>query len=266
MLAFVLASLTANPSNISDVIANARSGDTITLSAGDFGTVVIQRRFNKPVTLIAGDARIKVAFRNSSGIELRGGVVTGALGVGPAGYGISIQRSSNIRIAGARFSQSNRGLVISLSSDIFVSQASFTGMVIDGINVASSQRVVIRDNTCRDFQSGTAHPDCVQLWSRPNAVTTDVIVEGNRSIGRGMQGFTAFNHVRRGVNDGGFDRISIINNFVVGNYPQGVAVYDCRRCKVVGNRTQTLPEARHRVSINIIRCSECLVSNNVTIP
>lgn len=262
MILFLLAALTATPATLPAQIARAGPGATITLAPGDYGTVTITRRVTRPIVINAAAARLRVVFRRASGFELRGGSIAGAHGRGAAGYGVSIDHSDHITIAGSAFSDSQRGIVINASTDVLVSRSTFIGLVVDGINIAGSQRVTVRDSACRDFNSGEAHPDCIQMWSRPGAITSDVLITGNQALGHGMQGFTAFNHVRNGVDDGGFDRIAIVGNTVVGDYPQGVALYDCRRCRVTGNRTSRLPGARWKVSVNVVRCAECEVGSN----
>ena len=86
----------------------------------------------------------------------------------------------------------------------------------------------------------------------------NVVARGN------TQGITAFNHPDRG--DPGFDRIRFLNNQVEGAYPQGVALYDARDSVVTGNRTTTIPGARFRTSINVVRCERCTEANNVSGP
>jgi parallel beta-helix repeat protein len=263
MIFALLALLTANPTTLVAKIAKAQPGDTITLEPADYGTVTITRRFTKPLVIKAAGSKLKLVFRNARGIELRGGLVTGAKGQGKAGYGISIDHSSFIKITGVTFADDRRAIVINVSSDVEVADVELTGMLVDGIDIAESQRITVRDSECRDFNSAPpVHPDCVQMWSKPGGITSDVVIENNKALGRGMQGFTGFNHVRDGVDDGGFDRITIVGNQVQGDFPQGIALYSCRQCRVANNTTSRLAGARHKVSINIVNSPDAVVSGN----
>lgn len=260
-LLLALATLTATPTSLPNAIANAQPGDTVRLTPGDYGTVTISnRQWPRAITIEAGTAQMALVIRRSSGINIRSGrfkAVPGALG-----YAAQVQMSSRISFNGSTFVDSPRALVIDRSTDLVANRLTITGMTIDGVDIASSQRIVITNSVCSGFNTGKAHPDCIQMWSSPTAgVTTDVTLAGNRSIGN-MQGFTAFNHVRNGVDDGGFDRITIKDSVVQGLYPQGIALYDCRKCVATGNRTSRLPGARWKVSINVIRSPDARVADN----
>jgi len=258
----LLATVAANPASLPATLARAQPGDTIRLAPGSYGAVTIaNRQWAQPITIDAGDARLSLTITRSSGIAIRGGVF--AATEERLGYAARITQSSRIAFDGSQFRDSKRGMVIGRSREIAVRRATITGMTIDGINIASSQQVSITGSRCADFRRvDNAHPDCIQLWSRPaTGVTSDVSLIGNTSTGN-MQGFTAFNHVRKGVDDGGFDRIVIRDNVVEGLFPQGVAVYDCRNCIVRNNRTRRLSGARWKVNVNVVRCRQCDVGAN----
>src|SRR3546814_16542705 len=68
-----------------------------------------------------------------------------------------------------------------------------------------------------------------------------------------MQVISAFNHLRNGVDDGGFDRLTIIDNDIQVSAPQALAVVDGRDIVVPGNRIRTLRGAKHRASLNPVR-------------
>ena len=93
-------------------------------------------------------------------------------------------------------------------------------------------------------------------------MTSDVTLLRNRSDGE-SQGFAGFNHVRNGVDDGGFDRIVIKDSYIRGTYPHGIALYDCRDCTVTDNTAVTMPTSKYKVSIAVVDCTRCVVANNV---
>jgi parallel beta-helix repeat protein len=78
-----------------------------------------------------------------------------------------------------------------------------------------------------------------------------------------MQGFTAFNHVRNGVDDGGFDRLIIKDNVVNSSFTHGVAVMACRDCTITGNRASSTPGSKWRTKVNIYDCVRCTVERNI---
>jgi len=264
-LALLASALNATPQTVNAVIAKAPSGATINLAPGTYGVIDIRgRNWPRPITLNMGKAQIRsVWIRSSSGISIVGGTYSGSVGKAMEGYGIWIRQSSHVTITEPVLTDSVRGIVLDRAEDIAITKAQLLRMQVDGINVGSSRRVRISDSVCSDFRTDDRHPDCMQLWSSPKyGVTQDVELLNNVSEGN-MQGFTGFNHVRNGVDDGGFDRIKIVGNRVFGTYPHGVSISDCRDCTITDNITRTAPGARWRVSVNIGKCTRCTIRNNV---
>lgn len=265
MITLILATLAASPTNLPAVLDAAQPGDTIQLAPGSYGRVEIKGRSWSPRIFInASGAKMTLSVSGSRGLYFRGGQFGPATGTGVLGYAAQVVKSRDVSFYRSGFVNSARGLVISQSQDVKAGWVRFTGMTVDGANIASSQRVQISDSVCEKFNTGEAHPDCIQMWSRSaTGITADVKLLRNRSIGPGMQGFTAFNHVRDGVDDGGFDRVTIVGNYVEGSYPQGINLTDCRACVVTDNVTRTIPGSRWRVSINIVRSTGVFERNDV---
>lgn len=267
-----LAIVTATPATMPSVLASASSGDRIVMAPGTYDQVqIVNRNFSPPLTLDAGKARFRLLIRESSGVRVIGGELGPALGkdpentlrIGPLGYAAQVSSSRDVEFSGTIFADAVRGLTIGRSSDIKVDRATLTRLKTDGIDIALSRRVTVTNSTCTDFSPRPGdHPDCIQMWSRPKLPpTSDIILRGNTARGE-MQGFSGFNHVRKGVDDGGFDRITIENNTVYGTYPHGVALFSGRDSRIVGNKTRSLPEARWRVTVNVRDCTRCVVENN----
>lgn len=256
--------LLVNPRNIATALAQVPGGVTLVLAEGDYGELVINKRsWARPITLDARKATMRLRILSSEGVRVIGGSYGNALGTGVDGYAILVRQSKKVSFENPYMYDSKRGLVFDRSSEMRVTGAMMTRLRIDGINIASSQKVVVTDSQCMGFITGDAHPDCIQMWSRPaTGVTSDVTLLRNRSDGPN-QGFAGFNHVRDGVDDGGFDRVVIKDNYVRGTYPQGVALADCRDCVVSDNTAVTMPTSKYRVSINVVRCTRCVISNNI---
>ena len=230
------------------------------------------------------------AHRNLSGVALSGGESTGdtftdcdnvtVIGrryTGTEGYGLSFLRCRNVRVIGCDFEGFGRGVVLSLCSGFTVAANRFRAMKVDGVNVAQSWRGVVADNDFTDPDTGEAHPDAVQLWSRPTMrladksivpapPTSDIVIARNRVRGMLTQGVTAFNHIRDGVDDGGFDRITITANEIAVGMPQALALYSGRNCIVTDNRVSTLDGAKTRASINLRGCTDLIRRGNTVAP
>lgn len=242
----------ATPATLAARLKTAQAGETIRLAPGDYGIVTFPRGTNAPaITIDAAAATFTGLVLNKvGGVTIRGGKV-----VGPGGrsYGISIRSSDNVRIEGMRISGAHRGVVVNESSNVALVGNELTGLISDGINVALSDHVLVERNRCHDFSPNLAvfdasgkrlrdgdHPDCIQAWSRPTrAPVSDVRVLDNVAEGN-MQGIFFGNHMRDGVNDGGFDRVTIRGNRLKVTM-SGIVLDEGRDSVVEGNHVELFP-------------------------
>ena len=231
-------------------IADAKPGSTIVLPPGDAGILTLDNlNFSPAITIDASPARITgLVVSNSSGIAVIGGKI---IGPGGRSYGVSINRSRQVSITGMDISGAHRGVVVNVSSDIVLADNRLHALLSDGIDVGLSRRVRIERNSCSDFHPALAqftpggvrikdgdHPDCIQVWSRPSeSPSADISITGNTVDGV-MQGIFLGDHVRNGVSDGGFDRVTIRDNIIHAGFYHGILV-DNARNSVVRNNTVT---------------------------
>jgi hypothetical protein len=242
-------SVSATPETIATVLAAAGPGDTIRLAAGSYPVIDVKGRTWEPaITIIAGDSLVKqVALKNVTGFHWQGGKFDGGF---VEGVGFGVRASRDISVKSGDYSGFLRnGVVIASSSEVDIIGNHFHNMGSDGIQIAESRRMIVADNRCEDFKPiEKAHPDCIQLWSRPtNPPTADIVIRNNYMKGS-MQGIGLFNHVRNGVDDGGYDRITVIGNDVsIGDFYHGIALYGCRGCLVRDNKVVTLPNKNPKI-------------------
>jgi len=255
MFMLMLALLAATPTTINSVIASAQPGDTIKMVPGSYPYILIQKRNWTPaLTVDATDATVAgVNIFRSTGISWVGGNITQVVKPGAiaAGYGfIANGSSSNISVSGVRISNFRLGIGLDSVNGARISGNWLTKMSADGIDVALSRNVVIDRNACSEFAPAPGnHPDCIQLWSRPTAPpVADITITNNSAIGE-MQGIALFNHIRGGVDDGGFDRVLVRGNVVLNTYANGISVYDCRGCTVRDNNVNSLPKYINRAQL-----------------
>lgn len=213
-------------------IADAKPGDRIMLAPGHYDDLVIGPRFTRgPLTIAASDGASPPEFRSifireaagvtlrnlairygvaqkplveravevrrSSAIRLEGmKVASGSNGVpGDDATGIIIRDSSKVTIAGSRFEDLFRGLIIFDSDAVFVRDSRFSAIGVDGIAARGAQDLTIENNLFTDFAPADAskwHPDAVQLWSKGAARANErIVIRGNvvrRGAGAPSQG------------------------------------------------------------------------------
>lgn len=231
----------------------AKGGDRIVLPPGDYGAVKIAGLAFSPQVRLdgAGATFSSLVLDGVSGLALAGGTVRG---LGGRSYGINIRSVKDVAIERMTVTGAHRGLVIGGSDGLLLSDLNLTGLLSDGIDLAMSRNVVIRRISCSNFTPTATtfdaagkrltvgdHPDCIQAWSRPKAPpVSDVLIEDSRMEGK-MQGIFFGNHVRNGVDDGGYDRITIRNNRIRVMHPNGIALMDARDSRVTGNVVENMP-------------------------
>lgn len=233
----------------------AKGGETLTLPAGNYGSVVFPKKvYSAPVKVMAtGSTFTKLTLQRLGNVVVEGGRV---VGTGGQSIGIDIRWAKGVRVQSMTVTKAYRAITMSESQDIALISNKLDGIISDGVNIAMSQRVRIEGNTCSNFTPTEAvydaagklikdgdHADCVQAWSRPGyPPTSDVLVINNTATGK-MQGIFFGNQVRNGVDDGGFDRIKIKNNRVTLTYTNGVRIEGGRGSVVTGNNVYTVTGA-----------------------
>jgi len=273
----------ATPDTLAAVLPRLTPGDTLQL-AGVFPALRPRPGVLDGVTIDARGARVAGVFypgrcagltvvggswlgmRFDGATELRVAVARFEGPDAPDGYGLFVNGGAEIRVEDCAFHSYRTGLVLNRVEGFAVARSGFARMRSDGITIGESREGVVRRNVFHGTRiTGEEHPDAVQLYSRPtSAPTADITIENNVVIGE-TQGFCGFNHVRAGVNDGGFDRIRIRNNKVVGGYPHGIALVEARHSEVTDNHVETYPTSKYRASINLTACTDMIRSGNVVL-
>lgn len=241
----------------------------------------------KGVTIDARKAEIRGLFYPGGGVEglaILGGIWAGiridrptalvirdAELIGPGaddarladGYGVMVSGGRGVVLTRLAATGFKSGVVLSRVDGFEVLGCGLARMRSDGVQVGESRNGRIAGNVIHGTRIlGDEHPDGIQLWSRPTSPpTADIVIEDNLVVGE-TQGVCGFNHVRAGIDDGGFDRITIRGNRIVGGYPNGISLQDGRDCVVTDNTVSTYPGSRWRASINLIGCAGVIRRGN----
>ena len=239
------------------MIGAAKPGQVIKLPGGNLGDLTLSKRtFSPAVTVYVGNATIsQITLNNVTGLHIIGGRI---VGLGGKTNAVMINQSKDIIIRSMDISNAHRGVVMNLSDGVTIEGNNLHDLNTDGIDVALSWNVAVRGNSCSNFHPKPAvysqagklitdgdHADCIQGWSRPSApATANVVVEGNQMYGN-MQGIFFGNHVRGGVDDGGFDNIVIRNNRVNISTYNGIIVNNGRNSVIRDNVVDTIPGSRN---------------------
>lgn len=270
----------ATPATLAAVLPLLKPGDSLQLT-GVFPALRPRPGVLDGVTIDARGARMAGVFypgrcagltvvggswlgmRFDGATELRVAVARFEGPDAPDGYGLFVNGGTEIRVEDCAFHSYRTGLVLNRVEGFSVARSGFARMRSDGITIGESRRGVVARCLFHGTRiTGEEHPDAVQLYSRPtSAPTADIIIEGNTVIGE-TQGFSGFNHVRDGVNDGGFDRIRILDNDLTVGFPHAIALVEARDSEVRGNRVSTYPTAGWRASINLTNCTRTIRAGN----
>ena len=297
MILAALAMLTATPATLPAILTASKGGDVVVLEAGVYGNPGLRRRaFSPPLTIDARRATLeRWVVSDVIGLTVRGGAWSPGCSVFPCyNYGLVFQRGANLRVESATFTGSEKtapgelyvqadgygvGFLgssdVALSGNLFqslrvgASLAKITGFQIignrftrmrsDGLDVAQGWKGLIEGNVCDGTRLlTTEHADCFQLWSRPDAPPTSDIVIRRNVAASDAQGIGMFNHVRNGVDDGGFDRILIEENDIRSPFANGIGLVNARASVVRNNQVRTMPGAKYVSRIHtvgdVLRC------------
>jgi hypothetical protein len=204
-----------------------------------------------------------IVIQKVDGLAIDGGTVIGANQ--NKLKAVLVIDSRNVALANMNVKTAVVGIVIRQSEKVSVRGTTLSDMSADGLHVVASHFVTIDGNTChsftplkRIFENGQLvkderHPDCIQGWSLPGqAPLSDVVITRN-TINGDMQGISFFNHSRNGIDDGGFDRVTIANNAVVTTRPRGIALLGGRNSTVRDNTVSSIPGSVLARNGNVVR-------------
>ncbi|QXQ06081.1 right-handed parallel beta-helix repeat-containing protein [Sphingosinicellaceae bacterium] len=263
--------LTATPATLASVIASATDGATITVTGTHDIVTIAGRKFSPPLVL-RGGSFAGLVLRDVDGVTLLETTITGS----PAknSYGISVVKSANIRIEKVQIGGAHRGIVFNTVTDFAVVKSRFDGLGSDGIDIALSHRGVIADNVMLNFNPTPPiyadgklvkdgdHPDGIQMWSRPPGLpVSDITITGNNITGD-VQCIFGGNHVRNGVDDGGFDRIVIEHNICRNRLGRGITLSNARASRIRFNDAAAIPGSRLLKTGQLIRTQVLLSSDD----
>lgn len=245
--------LTATPTTLYDTIGHAVGGSVIDAS-GAFEVFKIEHRKFSPPIVLRGGAFAGIVLRDVEGVTLSGITITGSSAANS--YGISVVKSSKIRIEKSWIGGAHRGVVLNEVTDFAIVKSRFDGIRSDGIDIALSHRGVISDNVMLNFKPELPiyadgkrvkdgdHADGIQLWSRPTSPpVSDITITGN-SITGDAQCIFGGNHVRDGIDDGGFDRIVVEHNICRNAMPNGITLGNARESRIRYNDAAAIPGSR----------------------
>jgi len=273
----------ATPADINSVLANAGSGDTISM-IGVFGDIVVHdRSFSKRLVMDGSKATFtgRMILDNVNGVVISGGTydvsrnglfakaaeVWGGANVyfrysnvlgGADQFGITFAGTRNAAVTNSTFTGLTAGIGYNSVFGGYISRNTFTHSFTDGVEIANSHYVDATYNTCSAGNpSPGAHPDCIQLWSvTGHALESDINLNHNSAYGP-TQGFSDF--------DAGL-RISITDNLVNTSMPLGVACFDCIDSNISRNRLSTLPGSQFQTRVAVLRGHGNIVEGNSVAP
>jgi Right handed beta helix region len=240
--------------------------DTLTVSATSH--LVIKsveigraRRANEPDYIVFGKLR-SVSDVTLDNVFVRGSMDNNALN---DGNGLNITDSRNVTIRSSRFEQLVRGLQLSLSTDIVVSDNIFRSLRSDGMNFVSVQRMLIEGNQFSDFfVSAGDHPDAIQSWTTgTKQASTDIVIRNNQILqghGAGAQGIFLTDQVGTLP----YERVRIENNllYVYDGY-NGIMVGHGREIQIIGNSVLSSPGDNKKFWIRLNKVEGAEVRGNI---
>jgi parallel beta-helix repeat protein len=150
------------------------------------------------------------------------------------GVGLSVRASSGVTLDGNTFFDFHRGLGVSESSDITVSNNDIHSMRSDGMNFVEVTDIVIEENYLHDFRASldsSDHRDMIQFWTTgADTPSTNITIRGNiLDIGEGD--FTQSIFMRNERVDQGlagselfYRNVLIENNVITNAHSHGITV------------------------------------------
>ncbi|MBW8814049.1 MAG: hypothetical protein JF588_11545 [Caulobacterales bacterium] len=292
-LAAAAAVLPATPATVATVLPAAHCGDVVQLAPGDYPALKLpplacasapllidaSASAKDPATGAVTTVRVTAPmyWRGVQGLTLKGGTWSGirfdnfaqvtvdsVANLGPPeanGTGLAFNWGQGAYVRNSNFGSWKAGLVFFKVDGFKAEGVGFSRNRSDGIDIAQSWRGLVDGAFIGGTEIlSTEHPDCVQLWSRPDAPpTSDITIRNVRCQGVN-EGVNGTNHTRiepagyrlangtvlavaTPIDDGGFDRIVIEGNDIVSAFPSAAALNGGRASIIRNNHVATYPRA-----------------------
>jgi len=188
----------ATPAQLTAALKAAKGGDTIALAPGNYGALVLNQVFDKPVTVTSADATrpaviaqmvlnraVNITFSNlevtsvtrlydylirvngGSGITFDKLFIHGPLDGAPTDrHGILVAQSNGFTIARSRIVQIGVGIAVNQSRDITIRDNDISLIGVDAIEIPGVDGALIESNRMSKWRTiGAYHPDGIQCWT-----------------------------------------------------------------------------------------------------
>lgn len=273
-------------------LGKAKGGEVLTLAPGTYSGVNIRDAHKVPAVVITGkgavlpglkvDKSSGLIFRrleffvpspgqfayfvnSSSNITFDDLSVHGPLDGSPQGKasGISILKSSNIKVLNSEFQQLRRGVGVGSSQDIVISGNHFHDLQTDGIMAAEVTNIqILKNNFSSFFPVDGDHPDAIQfLTAGTSQSSRNILIADNtaaRGSGSGVQGIFMRDEKKMYP----YENVRILNNLLIGTGYNGIAVAGGKNIEIAGNELLSYEGKTNLNWILVRRADGVVVRNN----
>lgn len=282
-------------------LASAKGGDTISLAAGNYGTVnIVGRNYSSAITIKSSvgmaahfdglfvdkssfinlesldlgrplktgepDYTKLATVQNSNNIKMTGVSIHGSLDGNSAndGYGLFLRNVNGFKLMDSNVREVNRGVLAERSYNVEISSTHFNEMRSDGINIAGVVGVTLDGNTFTNFRPvGSDHADAIQFWNVGQPFGSKDIVIKNNVVMNGS-GFGPQGIFMNAANGWDYSNVLIQNNMIYSNDSyHGIHVEGARDVRIIGNTALSHQVDRDYMWVNVANIDGLNLSNNV---
>jgi len=170
------------------------------------------------------------------------------------GTGLSVKDTNTVTIAGNRFTDWYRGMVVAQSQNVVVRGNEVTELRMDGMNFAEVKNVLIERNYIHNFNRSLGskdHADMIQFWTARTATPTENVLIRNNVLNSGKGAYTQSIYMRNEIVDTGkagaemyYRNLRIEENVVLNAHAHGITVGETTGLMVVRNTLLQNPESK----------------------
>lgn len=251
---------------------NKAGGLTISSESDGLASASILKIFNSTGITVknldipqAAGKTLTVAVRDSQNIDLSGLHIHGESNLANPGCGMEIRRSTSVNVSNSTFDHLSAGVYFVGNTGLTLRDNHVSQIVNDGFIGSATSNLLIKDNYFTDWRhSGTAHPDAIQLYTRPgDAIAQDITVSGNvfnRGTGSVIQGIW----IKDDAGIGSFENVKVTDNAIIGAAANGIGLIGVSSATVSGNLVQGYTDQNSRIISFDTRGSASLQNNTAS--
>ena len=171
----------SSKSQLTSTISKAKSGDSIVLKSGNYGSLAItSEKFSSNVK-ISSESSSNPATFSSINIKSSSNLTFDNIKMVGTGTGFKVSGSSNVTLQNSDLANFTKGIQLAGGSNLKFINNDLNNIRYDGLVAGHVQGMTIQGNEIHMNGQGDSHRDAIQFYNQgPSAPSANIVIKGNQ--------------------------------------------------------------------------------------